>query len=453
MPAVLSEAAPRHAQVPNGGSCVDYATEHEAGSYDPHPLVRARLPVIAWSATQKPLIAFAGDPASIIHAEGPTQSGKSYALAHAFTAYILVHRWPTAGFDGFLVLGPSMVQVHGILRNIQEAAESMGARCRVQANGTAMLAGMRILGKPIASRGTNKGFHGGRFGAVLCDEVTLCDQEAYEYACGRVVRAPEGDDHGKMFTGTNPMHPQHWFHQRTDKLSERVVYSSIDDNPALTTRTKADLHSQWAGVMRERMYYGRRAAHAGQVYPFFTEQAAGAPPTEGDPVGHLSIDCGHRNSTHAIYWLRWPNHLHAADEWVWNGREHGPRSTADQVAHVGAWLGDRRVRRAVYDPAALDFGIELSKALPNCRVVPADNTVMDGIQQVMLLMERGRVTVDAEACPITMRDCGDYSWDEKVVQRGLPEAPLKVNDHAPDAVRYMVMDAASRSRIRTRGMV
>ena len=33
-----------------------------------------------------------------------------------------------------------------------------------------------------------------------------------------------------------------------------------------------------------------------------------------------------------------------------------------------------------------------------------------------------------------------YIWDEKAAQNG-EERPLKVNDHAPDALRYYVMTA------------
>ena len=42
-----------------------------------------------------------------------------------------------------------------------------------------------------------------------------------------------------------------------------------------------------------------------------------------------------------------------------------------------------------------------------------------------------------DCCKKTVDEFGTYSWDKKASEKG-EDAPIKVNDHSMDAVRYFV---------------
>lgn len=50
-------------------------------------------------------------------------------------------------------------------------------------------------------------------------------------------------------------------------------------------------------------------------------------------------------------------------------------------------------------------------------------------------MQAGLVRIGREACPSLVRELGGYVWDEA---HGDGERPLKADDHACDALRYLV---------------
>lgn len=409
---------------------------------------------IEWADSAHRLIAFAGNDERAIYAVGPQQSSKSYPLSDAFTAYILINRWPSdMGFDGFGVFCPSMEQVDSILSNMQEAAERYGATFDKRADGTAYLQGHRIIGKPIASKGSRKGFHGKRLGAVLIDEATLCDKESYDYAEKRANRAPIGKSKGKIFVATNPDHMSHWFKlERVDRYPERVVKSTLDDNPSLGEETKADWLADWSGAILQRMYYGKWASQGGQVWPNFKDAVKPAP--DGRPAAYdMSADFGSENPTHAILWGRYRNgHTRALSEKRLEPARNGYKTPDEQAAILREWIGDRRLRHIWYDPAALHFGLALRKAFPTVKVIPALNDVDEGVQQCDVFLNRGVVSVD-DSCYDTIRECTGYSWDEKALARGAPETPLKENDHAPDTFRYYLYSEAKTPRVSVSRMV
>jgi hypothetical protein len=39
-----------------------------------------------------------------------------------------------------------------------------------------------------------------------------------------------------------------------------------------------------------------------------------------------------------------------------------------------------------------------------------------------------------------------YVWDDKAIQKGMKEKPVKVNDHCPDMLRYFVKTMIGKVR-------
>ena len=76
----------------------------------------------------------------------------------------------------------------------------------------------------------------------------------------------------------------------------------------------------------------------------------------------------------------------------------------------------------------------------------ADNAVLDGIRITSTLIKQRRIKVIRENCPNFLREVNSYIWDEKGIQNG-EERPLKENDHAMDAMRYLCKTIVNRRRL------
>lgn len=138
------------------------------------------------------------------------------------------------------------------------------------------------------------------------DEATLVDRETYEYVTGRVNKAPIGHGTGKLFVSTNPDSPHHWLKTaHIDRTPQDCINIGMDANLSLTEEFRESLKDRWVGAMRERMVYGRWAAHSGLIYPSFenciTEEL---PPSEPE-VWDISIDHATATVTHALLWGVW----------------------------------------------------------------------------------------------------------------------------------------------------
>ena len=78
--------------------------------------------------------------------------------------------------------------------------------------------------------------------------------------------------------------------------------------------------------------------------------------------------------------------------------------------------------------------------------INADNDVIEGIRKVNTLLTRRRIHF---YCGLvhTLKEMQSYCWDDKALQQSGKEKPIKVADHAPDAVRYYVSTVIRPRRI------
>ena len=56
---------------------------------------------------------------------------------------------------------------------------------------------------------------------------------------------------------------------------------------------------------------------------------------------------------------------------------------------------------------------------------------------VLSFLEEERIHIVAENCPNLLREFASYIWDSKAQERG-EDKPVKENDHALDALRYLL---------------
>lgn len=404
---------------------------------------------VAWSRPQKRVIRFAGDGRPFLHTDGSTQSGKTFALCHSFVFHVASNVWPTRGFDGFLVGAPRSVQRQALLRGLEEACRSIGYPYKMYANGTADIGRHHINGCVIGRKESRSAFHGGRYGAVLIDEVTLCDSETVKYAEGRTSKPPRGNHVGKVFTGTNPADPQHWWKvERLDEYPQAHVKFTIDDNPSLSQAYKDQLKRLWTGSLLDRMYYGQWVGHSGLVYPLFTEQVVENDYPDTEPLYYdLTVDHATSGTTHANVIAVWPEHRRLVDEWRHDGRTQGALTTLEQCyAMKRKFEPYMPFHRSYCDSAAAHMIVDMERTIGP--VSETNKKVLPGIQQVQMYTAEGNMSVDKEKCPWTVKDMTGYAWDNRAADRGYPDVVLKVNDHACDAIRYYIYSEAQYVELR-----
>lgn len=97
----------------------------------------------------------------------------------------------------------------------------------------------------------------------------------------------------------------------------------------------------------------------------------------------------------------------------------------------------------IIDPSALSFRTELLNR--RYRVKNANNEVIDGIRRVSTMIDKKRLKVNSR-CVNLLREIKSYVWDNKAFERG-EEKPVKLNDHALDAIRYLISTIINDRRL------
>jgi PBSX family phage terminase large subunit len=142
----------------------------------------------------------------------------------------------------------------------------------------------------------------------------------------------------------------------------------------------------------------------------------------------IGVSTGRYTQTAPIMWVQ--------DEYYWDPspKGKGRQKTNTEFANdVEAFLEPYGVKQIYIDPSAAAFQLELQRR--NMHAVHANNDVMNGIQIMSDLLNKGKLLIMAN-CKNTIREIEGYTWDPKEAARGYDE-PLKKNDHSTDACRYL----------------
>lgn len=100
-----------------------------------------------------------------------------------------------------------------------------------------------------------------------------------------------------------------------------------------------------------------------------------------------------------------------------------------------------QLRSIDVDPSAASFKAQLQQ--DGVRPVrSANNDVLDGIRVVSRALSNGQLFIH-KSCEGLIAEMQSYSWDSKAQDRG-EDAPMKVDDHFCDSLRYMTMRALGK---------
>lgn len=299
---------------------------------------------------------------------------------------------------------------------------------------------------------------------ILFDEVALMPRSFVEQGMARC-----SVDGSKYWFNCNPDGPNHWFYvEHVLKCQERNylhLHFNIEDNPSLTERIINRYKSMFKGIFYRRFILGEWAFADGIVYDCFdpdkhtysVETRNETLPwqiREHDPITgrpYIGCDYGTYNPMCFLkgYKYKVPGdnipYFYIDQEYYYDGRgSMRQKSDSEYVDDMEAFIGQDRPKAIIVDPSAASFITALRKrSIP---VLKAKNDVPDGISMVYTLMAMGHILINKDKCPKLLQELGLYIWDEKKQTKGKEEV-VKTNDHACDALRYLIYSTTNRYEV------
>lgn len=408
-----------------------------------------QLQILTWWMKKSPYRNYAG-----IIADGAIRAGKTVPMALSFVF------WAMAEFDGqnFGMCGKSIGSFHrNVWSWLKPALKARGYTVQEVRTGPEKHIVIRrkdrvnyfyiFGGKDERSQDLIQGI---TLAGIYFDEVALMPESFVNQGTGRCSVTGS-----KFWFNCNPDGPMHWFKVNwLDKAAEKKLlhlHFIMDDNPSLDEETKARYKSMYSGVFFQRFILGLWVMAQGAIYKDSWSDELLFDDKDMEPGlrnntayrRYIFIDYGTVNpcvfldviDDGKIWWI--------VDEYYYDSRATGVEKTDAQLADdLETFIGDWPLAPIfiVVDPSAASFKAELRRRHLRTRdidpeIVNADNKVRDGIRRVSSALTKKIIRVHCR-CVMLKKELLSYCWDDKAIQKGMPERPLKVNDHSPDALRY-----------------
>lgn len=405
--------------------------------------------VLTWWCPDSPVKDYEG-----IIADGSIRSGKTLCMSLSFVI------WAMTVFDGqnFAICGKTIGSLRrNVIFWLKLMLRSRGyvVQDRRAENLLIIRKGNRLNyfyefgGKDERSQDLIQGI---TLAGLLCDEVALMPESFVNQATARCSVAGS-----KFWFNCNPEGPQHWFYvnwiRKCRKKRLLYLHFTMDDNLSLDGNIKARYRSQYIGVFFDRYILGLWVAAEGLIYSMFSEKEHVVPVIPADKAGKLvprkytefmlSCDYGTQNATVFLLWGFYSGAWYIIREYYHSGRDTKRQKTDEEYYQdLVVFVADTLVRGIIVDPSAASF-IACIRRHGRFVVYPANNSVVDGIRLTGSLMTAGKLFI-CEGCNSTIGEIRSYCWDDKPGE----DAPIKENDHAMDAMRYMVYTHIRRNAYR-----
>lgn len=386
--------------------------------------------------SRKQLRSIAQSTARINLWHGAIRSGKTVASLLAFLG--AVASAPAGAL--ILITGRTLESIErNIIKPLQDPAKfGTMAHCR-HTRGTTVA---RILGHTVDLVGASDNtaefrIRGATAFLAYVDEATLLPESFWIQLLGRL-----SEKGARLFATTNPGAPRHWlklnYLDRQHELDMRSWHFRLDDNPSLDPGYKRSIQAEYQGLWRRRMIDGAWVMAEGAIYDMWDESrhVVKTIPQISRYLA-MAIDHGTTNPFVAlVIGLGVDGRLYVTAEWRHDSKAaHRSMTDAEYDVAVRAWLRKQRVspELTIIDPSAASF-IEQMYRSGQPGLTLADNAVDDGIRVLASLLACGQIAVH-ESCEGLIGELVGYSWDPKASEIG-EDAPLKIDDHGPDALRY-----------------
>ena len=256
----------------------------------------------------------------------------------------------------------------------------------------------------------------------------------------------------RIFMNCNPNGAYHYiktdFIDHAGEIGLYRLHFTMDDNLTLSPEIRESYARQFQGVFYRQYILGEWVSAEGAVYPMWDDGAntytEEDPEMYGDMRRFVAVDYGTVNPCVFLDVRDDGKTFWVTREYYWDSAGRRRQKTdAEYADDLLAFLdGDRNVQ-VIVDPSAASFKAELRNR--GVRVLDARNEVREGIATTAVLIGNRQVRVERTRCPGLLKEVHDYVWDDKAALRG-EEKPLKVRDHAMDALRYLCHTKTDRFR-------
>ena len=380
---------------------------------------------------------------------GATGSGKSYLDVMV----TIPKRIMACKGEGLIVLFGNTRST--LDRNILEPMREIWSKDNVgniRQDNTVMLFGRKCYALGADKKNQVARIQGSTIEYAYGDEVTTWSQGVFEMLKSR-LRCQHSH-----FDGTcNPDSPNHWFKAFLDSDADIYSQKYIIDDGVLPAHVVDELKKEYAGtIFYDRYILGEWALAEGLIYPMYQSAIVeGLPMNDDGEVIRpddwcVSVDYGTMNAFAAILWTRRGGVWYAEKEYYYSGREKGVQKTDEEYAKdLDVWIapsleqlipsfsmlaGEMSKPKIplIVDPSAASF-IALMRKREWCKVIHANNEVMDGIRDTAVALQLGLIKI-LRSLEYWKKEAGGYVWDDTTTE----DRPIKINDHLMDSTRYFV---------------
>lgn len=389
--------------------------------------------------------------------EGAIRSGKTIA---SILCWLIFLSNPPAGGQ-FVMVGRTR---ESLARNVIEPmrdpalfGQLAGRVSYTLGAPTATILGRRVYMLGASDAKAEMSLRGLTVAGAYVDEITVIRPDFFRQLLGRMSL-----DDARLFGSTNPDNPVHWLKREfLDRIGQldaegeallpdwRTWHFELDDNPALSEKRKLQYKREYSGLWYRRFILGHWVAADGSVFDSWAEHLMldwSVLPLMRQLIA-VGIDYGTTNPTHAVLLgLGVDGVLYAVDEYRYEPSTMSQRKTDTELStDLRAWL-DRphlpdlrqarmRAEHIIADPSAASLRVQLHT--DGVETAAADNDVLYGLRVLAMLFARHLLRISTR-CPALLLEIPGYSWSTKATEEG-EDAPIKVNDHGIDALRYAVI--------------
>lgn len=379
--------------------------------------------------------------------EGSVRSGKTVGMIPKWLNYIKY------GPPGLLLMtGVSKDTIYdNVLQDLFDTLGTDNYKYNSQ-KGSLEIFSRKIKVIGAKDEGSEKYLRGKTIAGAYCDELTLMPEKFFKQLLNRM--SVKG---AKLYATTNPDSPYHYLYTEyitdEEKLSSGMVkayHFMLDDNPNLDDEYKDFIRNAYTGFWYLRMIEGQWVVAQGAVYDMWDKQENTfvdedlVPGFKHLAQRYISIDYGAQNPT--VFLDCWDDGdtVWILNEYYHDGRNTKQKENSEYADDLIKFIGDQQPRFVIIDPSAAAFKVTLRNR--GIRTKDADNEVLEGIRMTATMIAKRKLKVHRKNCPNFLKEVSSYVWDEKAIERGV-EQPLKANDHAMDAARYMIKTAIRPRRI------
>lgn len=384
--------------------------------------------------------------------EGSVRSGKTICMLPKWLNYI------KTGPKGLLLMtGVSKDTIYdNVLRDIFETVGSNAYKYNRQTGDLKIYdRNIKVIG--AKDEGSEKYLRGKTLAGAYCDELSLMPERFFKQLLNRL--SVKGS---KLYGTTNPDSPYHYLYTEyitdKEKLKSKmveVIHFELEDNPNLDDEYKSFIRNAYTGLWYDRMIRGLWIIADGIIYPDFNEGKHCIKEEElPENFDKFYVACDYGITNPQVYLLcgikkvKGKANMYVLKEYYNKGDGSKVKTDNLFVNDYKKFVLGYEVRRLIIDPSATSLINLMKQEGINTR--EAKNEVIQGINNVSLWLKEGRLHIVKEKCPNLIREFSSYLWDEKAQKQG-EDKPLKTNDHALDALRYVLntlYPVSTKTRVR-----